>query len=502
MIGMLAGVLTLASAPGETRASAVDAGRWMDAALLPLQEEQSAEESTYRRAREAVQRGRFDLAAELFATLRDRYPGSRYVPDSFYWQAFALYRAEHLREALELLERQGVTYPGARINADARDLELRIRSILGQRGDAHAAEQAIRQAELALAVQQMEMQARESDVAESMMAAEAALARSQIAGEASMRRAAMAMEMAAARAGSFEAQEGCEGDDVRQAALQALMQMESERAVPLLRGVLDRRDECSVPLRKQAIFVLGQMDPDEVEELIIEVARSDPDPGVQEAAVFWLSQVGSERAVEALSQILSETDNPVLQENAIFALSQHSGDRAATVLRQYALDASKSVRAREKAIFWLSQNPQHADAAFLMELYGQLDDEPGLKEHVFITLSQLDDPTAVDWVLERALDTSEDVALRKQALFWAGQRSTISLGRLQGLYESLDDREMREQLIFLYAHRDEPERVDRLIEVIETEEDAELRKRAIFWLGQTGDERAVEFLLSLVDPPR
>ena len=74
---------------------------------------------------------------------------------------------------------------------------------------------------------------------------------------------------------------------------------------------------------------------------------------------------------------------------------------------------------------------------------------------------------------------------------------------MDGLYPRLDDAGMKEQLIFLYAQRQEPERVDRLIEIIEAEEDPELRKRAIFWLGQTGDERAIEFLLNLVDdPPR
>jgi HEAT repeat protein len=279
------------------------------------------------------------------------------------------------------------------------------------------------------------------------------------------------------------------------------MQMETERALPLLRGVLEQRDECSVPLRKQAIFVLGQLEPEEVEDLIIEVARNDPDPGVQEAAVFWLSQVGSDNAVSALSDILESTDNLVLQENAIFALSQNLSDRAAVLLRAYALSAANPERVREKAIFWLSQNPDHADPAWLMELYSQLD-AVSLKEHVFITLTQQDDAAAVDWVLERALDTNEQVELRKQALFWAGQHRAIELERLQGLYEQLNDREMKEQLIFLYAQRDEPARVDRLIEIIESEEDTELRKRAIFWLGQTGDDRAIEFLLRLVDDPR
>ncbi|MFV1987013.1 MAG: HEAT repeat domain-containing protein [Gemmatimonadota bacterium] len=434
--------------------------------------QQGEEVVAYRRAREAVAQGQFERAADLFSLLREQYPNTQYGANSYYWQAFAMYRSEALREALGVLESQLAEYPAARISEDARDLELRIRSMLGQRGDARSAERALREAEMALARTEMLVQ------------------RSTVRA-----RDVMAMEIAAARAGAAT-QEGCEGDDVRQAALQALMQMETERALPLLRGVLERRDECSVALRKQAVFVLGQLDPADVEDLMIHVARTDPDPGVQEAAVFWLSQAGSDNAVSALSDLLESTENPVLQENAIFALSQNPGDRAWEVLRAYVLTEENPERVREKAISWLSQNADRADAAFLMDLYSRVE-AVGLKEHIFITLTRRDDAVAVDWVLERALDTNEQVELRKQALFWAGQNSAIDLDRLRGLYERLADREMKEQLIFLYAQRQEPERVDRLIEIIESEEDVELRKRAIFWLGQTGDERAIEFLLRL-----
>lgn len=431
------------------------------------------EDVAYKSAREAIARGQFDHAAELFARLRDLYPASQYGADSYYWQAFSRYRMEDLREALALLERQLTTYPLARINQDSRDLELRIRSMLGQRGDARSAERALREAERVLATSRM---------ATSRLGLEAARVR-------------------AAAVGRAQEREGCEDDGVRQAAIQALMQMDTERAIPILRTVLERRGECSVPLRKQAIFVLSQHDPEEVEDLMVEVARTDPDPGVQEAAVFWLSSVGSESAVAALADILETTDDAALQENAIFALSQHVSARAGEILREYALDASRPERVREKAIFWLSQHPDHADASFLIELYSGLD-SPGLKEHVFISISRLGDPRAVDWVFERALDRNEDMELRKQALFWAGQHSTIEFSRLVGLYGRLSDAGMKEQLIFLYAQREEDERVDRLIEIASSEEDPDLRKTAIFWLGQTGDERAIEYLLSLLDDPR
>jgi len=505
-LGLALGAL---SAPGLRASDAAVRGEAGDAVrpggsmatLLAFQE--TEEEAAYRAGREAVTRERFQRAAALFAELRDRFPDTRYAPESMYWQAFSLYRLDgqrELREALRLLEEQVDRYPRARVSDDARNLELRIRTTLGRRGDARAAERALREAEIALAPG--------ASLEASLVAAERAAVQSEMVAQIAIERAAMASAAIAGRMGDVplpaarprERQE-CEDDEVRQAAIQALMQMDTNRALPILRRVLARRDECSAPLRRQAVFVLSQHQPNEVEDIMLEVVRQDPDPEVKEAAVFWLSQVKSERAVDALADILSTTDDTELQENAIFALSQHGGSRAAEILRSYALDSSKPDRVRENAIFWFSQNPDYADASFLIDLYDELE-SPDLKEHVFFSVSQLSDPAAIEWILERALDQSESLELRKQALFWAGQHSSIDLARLSGLYTRLSDREMKEQLIFLYSQRSESEAVEQLIEIARSETDPELRKKAVFWLGQTGDERAIEFLLELVDPPR
>ncbi len=510
----MTGVLALALGIGAATAAdlrASDAAGRRDTvrpagSMAVLQAAQQAEdEAAYRAAREAVTREQFQRAADLFAQLRDRYPDTRYAPEAYYWQAFSLYRLDsqrQLRQALGLLEMQLDLYPKARVSENARELELRIRSMLGRRGDAAAAERALREAEIALSPHLASLTAQ-------LEASQAAVARSDMASEMALQRAEMATR--AARAGvaavpyaprpTGRSQQECEDADIKQAAIQALMQMETERALPILRRVLERRDECSAPLRRQAIFVLSQHRPNEVEDLMLEVARQDPDPEVQQAAVFWLSQVNSERAVDALADILATTDDPELQENAIFALSQHGGARASEILRAYALDSSKPERVRENAIFWFSQNPEYSDAKFLIDLYGELE-SPDLKEHVFFSVAQLSDPAAVDWLLERALDQNEPTELRKQALFWAGQQSSIDLGRLSGLYGRLTDQEMKEQLIFLYSQRSEPEAVDQLIDIARHETDPDLRKKAVFWLGQSGDERAIDFLLELVDPPR
>ena len=433
---------------------------------------QDPADSLYRAARDAMNRGDFRAAARMFEQLRQSYAESEYLADSYYWQAFALYRTseqDELRRALELIEVQEVEYADAATRRDARALEVRIEGQLARTGDALAA-------------------ARVAERASRLGVARAA-------ERAAVELAARASRSGAARPGR---QEACEEDEVRVAALNALMQMDPEQAVPVLKKVLERRDACSAEMRRQAVFVLSQHGGADVEEAMVDVVINDPDPEVKEAAVFWLSQVGSERAVDALEMIL-DSDDEGLQEKAVFALSQLESERAGEILRRYAQDSSKPEALRADAIFWLSQHGYAENSGFLIDLYGDLDAEE-LKEKVFFALSQLQDETAIEWMLQRAMDTSESIELRKQALFWAGQGGA-DLAKLEGLYDSMPDREMKEQLIFAYAQRHEAEAVERLIEIARTEEDAELRKRAIFWLGQTGDERAALFLLELIEKP-
>lgn len=475
----------------DARAYAPEAAS-VEAAVATFQED--AEERVYREARRAITREQFDRAIELFSRMRTDFPQGRYAPESYYWQAFSLYRLEGYREALSLLEAQLATYPEARINDDARELELRLRGQLARRGDAQSAAIALRSVEAALAQSAI---ATQQAMTGSQAEIERALARSAVASERSRRDVARTL---ASRESSSRQQQACPDNDVQEAALQALLQIDTDRALPILRNVLQKRDECSVPLRKQAIFVLSQHDVEDAEDLMIDVARNDPDDEVKESAVFWLSQVGTERALDALIDILESSADADLHENAIYAVSQHRSARAGELLRSIALDRSKSSRVREQAIFWLSQHRDNASADFLIELYGQLDSED-LKENVFFSLSQLNDPRAVDWMLERALDDAESIELRKQALFWAGQQRSVDLARLDGLYGRLRDREMKEQLIFLYSQRSEPEAVEALIRIAREEEDRELRKNAIFWLGQTNDERAIEFLLEIIGDP-
>ncbi len=434
-------------------------------------------DSLYRAAREALNGGDWSRAADLFGQLPTRYPRSGYVADAYYWRAFALYRlggTSQLREALEALRQQRDRYPTAATKGDAKTLERRIQGELARQGDPGAAAEIRREAQAAATAPPVPP----------------------IPPEAPQPPVPPAAPAPPVGKGS-----GCDSDedDTKLAALNALQQMDDEKARPILRRVLARRDPSSVCLRRKAVFLIAQESAPGAEDILLESARNDPDHEVKEQAVFWLSQVSSDRAVQALDSILRGSTDRAIQEKAVFALSQHEGPRAQQALRAYAERADLSEDLREKVIFWIGQSGGAENEAFLRGLFSRLKSEE-LRKKVLFSVSQAGGQENGRWLLGIARDGNQPLEVRKQALFWAGQGGA-SINDLTSLYTTMTDRAMRDQLIFVYSQRDEPAAVDKLLDIAKRDPDPELRKKALFWLGQSDDPRAAKALQDIIEQP-
>jgi hypothetical protein len=439
--------------------------------------QQDVADSAYRAARQALNNGQYSRAADLFRGIRDKYPRSDYVPNTYYWQAFALYRTgsdDALRAARTALRTQSERFPKATTRRDAEVLLRRVQGELARRGDAEAAESVSAEAD---------------DIAPPMGPVITATPP-----------VGPVPAIAPAPGGRHGRNESCDDeDDIRIAALNAVLQMDADRAVPLLKTVLARRDAGSACLRRKAVFLVSQKRSAETSRILLDAVRSDPDREVREQAVFWLSQVPGEETVVALDSILRDPKtDPEIQDKAIFALSQHRSARAGAILRAFAERRDASSDLREKAIFWLGQNRSADNAQFLKDLYKKLENDE-LKEKVIFSLSQMGGTDNYRWLMDIALDSHEDIEIRKKALFWAGQGHSVDVADLVRLYDSMSDREMKDQLIFVYSQRREAAALDKLFSIGKNDPDRELRKKAIFWIGQSRDPRAAQFLQELIN---
>lgn len=485
----LALLVSATPALAQTASFRTTAPRAAFATTPPAPQGKDPADSLYRLARQMLNRNNYASAADLFRQVRSSYPKSAYAPDAYYWEAFARYRRggdANMRAAADLLEEQAERYAQAatRVSGDARALEARIQGTLARGGDEEAARRLAVQAELAAVV------------APTPPAAPAT---------ARTPRPAPAPRpvVAPGRAGrSAVAGDDCRDveDDVQATALNALHQMDADKALPILKKVLARRDEGSTCLRRKAVFLVSQHEGSETENILLTAARTDPDAGVRGQAIFWLSQVDSPRATAALDSIATTSKDPELQEQAIFALSQQDSPEAARALRRFAERSDISDEVRSRAVFWLGQSDDPENATFLRNLYGKTTDIE-LKDRILFGISQQDDPAARKFLLDAARNGNEPLEVRKKAIFWLGQNDETTGAELASLYGTFGDREMKEHLIFVLSQRDDKAATDKLLDIARREPDKELRKRAIFWLSQSDDPRAAEFLAELLEKP-
>src|SRR6266550_6595332 len=427
----------------------------LDQQALPLPPEPWAKadpaDSLYRLAREAMSRGDYKRAAEIFHRIPERYPQSAYAGQALYYEAYSLYRVggdDDLSTARDRLNQ--LKQRDAKVwKSDGAVLLTRVCGELAKRGDEACAADIERTAQKDPPVQ----------------------------------------------TGKSCPDEDDENDD-RIAALNALLQMDADRALPILKKVLERRDACSAGLRRKAVFLLSQKRTPETANILMSVARSDPDQEVREQAVFWLSQVPGSTGL--LEEILKSNADEDIKDKALFALSQQHEPRAQQILRDFALRESESEDLRDKAIFWLGQNRSTENTEFLRNLYSRLTNQD-LKEKVMFSLSQQRGAGNEQWLMNIAVNPKEDMELRKKALFWAGQ-SGVAIQEFASLYDRMTDTELKEAIIFNLSQRQSDKAaVDKLFDIARNEKDSELRKKAIFWLGQSRDPRVQQFLMDLIN---
>jgi len=421
-------------------------------------------DSALRVAKRVMDDGDFREAAQLFAKLAERYPRTTQAAEALYWRAWALFRSggsSSLSAALTSLADLNRLYPASNANRnDAGSLRVRICGELAQRGDEACARDLVTTA------------------------------------SSSSSSSSSSTSQGGAQARSCPTED--DENDERIMALNALLNMNAEAAVPILERVLARRDDCLRGLRKKAVFLIAQKRATGVVDILLKVAREDPAPDVREQAVFWLSNVRDPRVVDVLAEMANSSNDPAIQEKAIFALSNTRSERASQILRDIAQRANAPKGAREQAIFWLGNRRDTASTSFLRGLYARMTDRD-LKERVLFSVANQRATDSGAWLIGIAMNDREPMELRKQALFHAGNQRAASMTEITGLYDRVTDKEMKEQVIFVLAQSRAEAAVDKLMDIARRDTDREMRSKAIFWLGQSRDPRVLKFLEEVIN---
>jgi HEAT repeat protein len=403
-------------------------------------------DSLYRLAREALNRGEYRRAAQLFGDITQKFPNSVYAADARYWRAFALYRlggTSDLHEALNVLQDTGSSFRQARLSTDAPVLATRIRGALAAQGDGQARK---------------------------------------------------ALNEAASQPGA-----ACDREDlaVRVEALNSLGQTDPESTTPILRRVLAKRDDCSVSLRRAALYLLGRRTDPEAINLVMGAARNDSDIRVRSEALRFLAAMPGDQTISTIEEMARTPGNEQLQRAAISALGRSESPRARQSLRAIIerTDLSESLRAAALAGIDNDRTPDNG--AYLRSLYPKLE-SPRLKSSALRAIARIGGSDNEQWLLSVVRNQNEAVEVRAMALRYAGV-STIPIGDLVRMYDVADSRPLRMQLIQLYAQRSNPEATDKLLQIAKTGTDPDMRRMAISALSRKNDPRTKQLLLEIID---
>ncbi|MGC1310026.1 MAG: HEAT repeat domain-containing protein [Phormidesmis sp.] len=136
----------------------------------------------------------------------------------------------------------------------------------------------------------------------------------------------------------------------RKLALAALREVPAEQAVPLIKKVLDDKNE---QVRSMAIFALGVKQTDECYALLKNIMENDPDYGIRADAAGALGYLEDPRAFDPLVKVLYEDVDWLVRFSAAVSLGNLKNPKAHDALIS-ALD-SKEVVIQQAAIAALGE---------------------------------------------------------------------------------------------------------------------------------------------------
>jgi HEAT repeat protein len=418
-------------------------GRWQQ----DWKQDRDPADSMLTSARDALNRGEWRRAADIFSQVYTKYPKSARLQQAAYYEAFARYRigtTDELKASLKVLNDRAQGGSNTSNSNEIQILTTRVRGVLAQRGDVDAARQ---------------LQA--------------------------------------------DAQKGksCDNEDmqVRSEALSALAQSDMATATPLLRRVLEKKDPCTLELRRRALSILLRRADTAATSAAISVAKNaDETIDLRTDAISYLARLPGENAVSALQELLRTSTDRDIQRAAIRSLANTDNTKARQSIRLLVerSDVGEQLRIEALNTFDRDRGTGADDAAFLRALYPKLQSD-ALKRAAIAAISKNAGTENEQFVMAVARNTAESSEVRSNAISRMYRIPAISIADISKLYDSADSRSMRTQIINVLAQRNEPETVDKLGEIAKTSTDPSMRSQAISALSRKTDPRARKVIVDL-----
>jgi len=402
-------------------------------------------DSLFRVALDAMNRGDYRRSAEMFAQVQTKYPKSTRLTGAAYNEALMRYKlgnTDELKTSLRLLtDKSKIGSGSTSFNNEVSNLTMRVRGALAQRGDA----------------EQQRIVAQEAQKG------------------------------------------GCDREDmqVRAEALSAIASSDMNTATPMLRRVLDKKDPCTLELRRSALRILLRRQDTAATSAAISVAKNNDETlELRVDAVSALSRLPGDNALSTLEELLRTSTEREIQRAAVRALSNTENARARSSVRMIIerSDVSETLRSEALSSFSKERNSPE-DATYLRNLYPKMQSE-NLKSALLSAISRMGGAENDQFLLGVARNPGEASETRSNAINRLNRSSTtITVGEFSKLYDAAESRSLRSQIVSALGQRKEPEALDKLIDILKNSTDASVRSQVVGTLSRSTDPKAKQALL-------
>jgi len=269
-------------------------------------------------------------------------------------------------------------------------------------------------------------------------------------------------------------------------AIEGLMSAPPERALPILKKVL--QSQRSAKLKKRALFVLSQLGSEEAMNVVIDATKNSSDPDLRSEAIRILGISGEDKAIERLRDLYASSKDAGEKRQIIEAWLV--ADRKDLVLASARNETDESVRL--KAIQTLGA----LDASDELKQLFDVTKDQGNQRAIVDALGVAGNSTALAAIAENAQNSEEIRISAMHALGVAGDRGGEDA--LVRIYARSDSPKLRDAVLQGLLITGDTDAVVKLYRSAKTNEEKRMLLRT---LTQMGDDTAIDVIESELDKP-
>ena len=284
--------------------------------------------------------------------------------------------------------------------------------------------------------------------------------------------------------------------EIKILALQSLFQADQERAIGIVTESLRANPSTCQNYLAAAVSMLGSHGGPKVVPLLLDIARSNPDPKLRLTAIKRLGDQHNEQVTAELIKLYDADRNKDIRSQVLRALVESRTPQGSAKVLEIARSGD-DLPIRQVAIRYIGELKDAASLDELIRIY-DADKTKEVRFQIIRALAERDDARARTKLLEiaRQGDTPE---LRIEAIRRLGGHGRIALDDLLQLYTAETNLQIKQGLLRAFADNADPRARAKLFEIARGTDPIELRTYAMRQLGEKDDEQTVTQLVSLYD---